>query len=76
MKKTLVLDIYDSKEVLPERSDDYLVLVERSMEWVTMSYSTKHKAFNTLDGQTRIEALKTKLTAIYWAELPKEITAE
>lgn len=58
-------------ERLPEESDEYYTFGSALGVW-PMSYSAKHKLWNTCDCKTREEALETAILEVaYWCEKPE-----
>ena len=61
------IKLFDAKEELPKRSDEYLCFIE-GIYWASLPYSTKHKRFNANDYETRPEHA---IDVLFWAEFPE-----
>lgn len=57
------------EESLPNRSDDYLVIIRVTNNIRVLSYSARHKVFNAFDSQLEVNLLPIPVT--HWMPLPE-----
>jgi len=65
MKYTIT--VFDATQTLPSRSGYYLARVN-SNYWTDLSYSARHKLFNTYDWD---ESIDNALDVDFWTVMPK-----
>lgn len=66
------IEFNDVESALPEKSGEYMVVVDAPRYVATLLYSAKHKAFNATDFGDNDAEIEVK----YWAAIPQELKDE